>query len=217
MTSVDPKQEALLDELRKDYTDPQDILGEHGLLKHLTKRLVERALDAELTAHLGYALHVRHCSPEGNTRNGMGQKRVQTATGRLDLVVPRDRQGSFDPQLVKKRQRRLEGFDDKVLSLYARGLSTREIQGHLEELYGTEVSPTLISTITDAVLDDVRTWQSRALASVYPILYFDALFVKSRQEGPVQTKAVYLALGLTMDGEKELLGLGLSESEGAQC
>jgi transposase-like protein len=127
-------------------------------------------------------------------------------------AVPRDRNGSFAPQLVPKRQRRLAGFDTKVLSLYARGLSTREIQGHLAELYGTEVSPTLISTITDAVLDEVRTWQARPLASVYPILYFDALFVKSRQEGPVQTKAVYLALGITMDGEKERL----SESEGAQ-
>jgi putative transposase len=141
---------------------------------------------------------------------------VQTDTGPLDLAVPRDRNGSFAPQLVPKRQRRLEGFDDKVLSLYARGLSTRDIQGHLEELYGTEVSPTLISSITDAVLDEVRTWQARPLASVYPILYFDALFVKSRQEGPVQTKAVYLALGITMEGEKELLGLWLSESEGAK-
>jgi transposase-like protein len=216
MTSVDPKQEALLDELLKDYTDPQDILGEHGLLKHLTKRLVERALDAELSAHLGYAPHVRHGTMDGNARNGKGQKTVQMATGPLDLVVPRDRQGSFAPQLVKKRQRRLEGFDDKVLSLYARGMSTREIQGHLEELYGTEVSPTLISTITDAVLAEVRTWQARPLASVYPLLYFDALFVNSRQDGPVQTKAVYLALGITLEGEKELLGLWLSESEGAK-
>src|SRR5438067_5451455 len=216
MTSVNAKQEALLDELLKDYTDPQDILGEHGLLKRLTKRVVERVLEAELTAHLGYAPHVRHGTEEQNARNGKGQKTVQTDTGPLDLVVPRDRNGSFTPQLVPKRQRRLEGFDDKVLTLYARGLSTRDIQGHLEELYGTEVSPTLISSITDAVLDEVRTWQARPLASVYPILYFDALFVKSRQEGPVQTKAVYLALGITMDGEKELLGLWLSESEGAK-
>jgi putative transposase len=217
MTSVNAKQEALLDELLKDYTDPQDILGEHGLLKRLTKRVVERVLEAELTAHLGYAPHVRHGTEEQNARNGKGQKTVQTDTGPLDLVVPRDRNGSFAPQLVPKRQRRLEGFDDKVLSLYARGLSTRDIQGHLEELYGTEGSPTLISTITDAVLDEVRTWQSRPLASVYPILYFDALFVKSRQEGLGQTKAVYLAVGITLAGEKELLGLWLSESEGAQC
>jgi putative transposase len=216
MTSVNAKQEALLDELLKDYTTPQDILGEHGLLKQLTKRLVERALDAELTAHLGYAPHVRHGSPKGNARNGTGPKTVQTVNGPLDLVVPRDRHSSFEPQLGSKRQRRLEGVDDKVLALYARGLSTREIQGPREDLYGTEVSPTLISTITDAVLDEVRTWQSRPLAPVYPILYFDALFVKSRQEGLVQTKAVYLALGVTLEGEKELLGLWLSESEGAK-
>src|SRR2546422_7199067 len=217
MTSVNAKHEALLDELLKDYTNPQDILGEHGLLKRLTQRVVERVLEAELTAHLGYAPHVRHGTEEQNARNGKGEKTVQTDTGPLALAVPRDRHGSFAPQRVPQRQRRLEGFDDKVLSLYARGLSTRDMQGHLEELYGTEVSPTLISTITDAVLDEVRTWQARPLASVYPILYFDALFVKSRQEGPVQTKAVYLALGITMDGEKELLGVWLSESEGAQC
>ncbi len=216
MTSVNAKHEALLDELLKDYTSPQDILGEHGLLKQLTKRVVERVLEAELTAHLGYAPHRRQWAEEKNARNGKGHKTVQTDTGPLDLAVPRDRHGSFAPQLVPKRQRRLEGFDDKVLSLYARGLSTRDIQGHLEELYGTEVSPTLISSITDAVLDEVRTWQARPLASVYPILYCDALFVQSRQEGPVQTNAVDLALGITMDGEKELLGLWLSESEGAK-
>src|SRR5437660_1902534 len=215
MTSVNAKQEALLDELLKDYTNPQDILGEHGLLKRLTQRVVERMLEAELTAHLGYALHERHGTEEPNARNGKGHKTVQTDIGPLDLAVPRDRNGSFAPQLVPKRQRRLDGFDAQVLSLYARGLSTREIQGHLEELYGTEVSPTLISTITDAVLDEVRTWQARPLASVYPCLDFDVLCVKSRQEGPVRTKAVYLALGITMEGEKELLGLWLSASEGA--
>ncbi len=216
MTSAKTKHDALLDEWLKDYTDPKDILGEHGLLKQLTKRVIERALDAELTAHLGYAPHVRHGSEEGNARNGTSPKTVQTDTGPLRLEVPRDRQGHFLPRLVPKRQRRLEGFDDKVLSLYARGLSTRDIQGHLEDLYGTEVSPTLISSITNAVLDEVRTWQARPLAAVYPILYFDALFVKSRQEGAVQTKAVSLALGVTIDGEKARLGLWLSESEGAK-
>jgi len=195
MTSVNTKREALLDELLKDYTDPQDILGEHGLLKQLTKRLVERVLEAELTSQLGYPPHVRHGTEDGNTRNGKSQKTVQTATGPLAIAVPRDRYGRFVPRLIPKRQRRLEGFDSKVRSLYARGLSTREIQGHLEELYGTEVSPTLISPITDAVRDEVRTWQARPLAAVYPILYFDALFVKSRQEGAVQTQAVYLVLG----------------------
>lgn len=216
MTSAKTTHDALLDELLKDYTDPKDLLGEHGVLKQLTKRVMERALDAELTAHLGYAPHARHGSAEGNTRNGTSAKTVQTDTGPLPLEVPRDRKGRLVPRLIPKRQRRLAGFDEKVLSLYARGLSTRDIQGHLAELYGTEVSPTLISSITDAVLDEVRTWQARPLAAVYPILYFDALFVKSRQEGAVQTKAVYLALGVTLDGEKELLGLWLSESEGAK-
>ena len=216
MASGNKHQDTLLDELLKDYTNPKDILGEHGLLRQLTKRLVERALEAELTAHLGYAPHTRNGSGTGNCRNGKGKKTVQTETAQFDIDVPRDRDGSFEPQLVKKRQRRLDGFDDKVLALYARGLSTREIEDHLEELYGVEVSPTLISNVTDAVLDEVRTWQARPLASVYPILYFDALFVKSRQEGPVQTKAVYVALGITIEGEKELLGLWLSESEGAK-
>ena len=216
MTRNTAKHDVLLDELLKDYTDPKQILGEHGLLRQLTKRLVERALEAELTDHLGYAPHARNGSGSGNCRNGKGKKTVQSETAQFDIYVPRDRDGSFEPQLVKKRQRRLDGFDDKVLALYARGLSTREIQDHLEELYGVEVSPTLISNVTDAVLDEVRTWQARPLASVYPILYFDALFVKSRQEGPVQTKAVYVALGITVEGEKELLGLWLSESEGAK-
>ena len=170
MTSAKTRHDALLDELLKGYTDPKDILGEHGLLKQLTKRVVERALDAELTAHLGYAPHVRHGNAEGNARNGTSAKTVQTDTGPLPLEVPRDRKGRFLPRLVPKRQRRLEGFDDKVLSLYARGLSTRDLQGHLAELYGTEVSPTLISSITDAILDEVRTWQARPLAAVYPIL-----------------------------------------------
>jgi putative transposase len=216
MTRNTAQQDALLDELLKDYTDPKAILGEHGLLRQLTTRLVERALEAELTAHLGYEPHARSGHSPGNYRNGRGQKTVHTETAQFDIAVPRDRDGSFEPQVIKKRQRRLDGFDDKVLALYARGLSTREIQAHLEELYGVEVSPTLISNVTDAVLDEVRPWQARPLASVYPILYFDALFVKSRQEGPVQTKAVYVALGVTLEGEKELLGLWLSESEGAK-
>jgi putative transposase len=160
---------------------------------------------------------VRHGPEEQNARNGKGQKTVQTDTGPLDWVVPRDRNGSFAPQLVPKRPRRLEGCDDKGLRLYARGLSTRDIQGHLEELYGTEVAPTLLAPITEAVLDAVRTWQSRPLASVYPILYFDALLVQARQEGLGQTKAVYLALGITMDGAKARLGWWRRESEGAKC
>jgi len=216
MTKNHTKTDALLDDLLKDCESPEDILGEHGLLKGLTKRLVERALQAELTHHLGYAPHVRTPAKGSNTRNGTSAKTIETDQGPVELTVPRDRAGTFEPAVVKKRQRRLEGFDDKVLALYAHGLTTREIQGHLEELYGTEVSPTLISTITDTVLEDVRLWQGRPLERVYPILYFDCLFVKSRHEGAVKTKAVYVALGVNLHGEKELLGLWVSETEGAK-
>src|SRR5262245_33367101 len=216
MTSVNAKHEALLDELLKDYTNPQDILGEHGLLKQLTKRVVERVLEAELTAHLGYAPHVRHGTEEQNARNGKGQKTVQTDTGPLDLVVPRDRNGSFAPQLVPKRQRRLEGFDDKILSLYARGLSTRDIQGHLEELYGTEVSPTLISAVTDAVHDKLNAWQNRPLDAVYAVIWLDALVIKVRDQGVVKNRAAHIAIGMTLEGRKEVLGIWLESNEGAK-
>src|SRR5690606_12275038 len=193
MTRPKNTTDVLLDELLKGCKSPQDLLGEHGLLKQLTKRMVERALEAEMTEHLGYEPHDAEGRGSGNSRNG-----------------------KFEPHMVKKRQRRLEGFDDKVLALYARGQSTREIQAQLQALYGVEVSPTLISNVTDAVHDEVRAWQSRPLAAVYPILYFDALYVKSREEGPVKTKAVFLALGINLEGEKELLGLWMSESEGAK-
>lgn len=216
MTRKKSKQDALIDELLEDASDPKDILGKNGLLKQLTKRLVERTLEAELSDHLGYEPHEPRGHGSGNNRNGKGDKTVQSETGAIDIKVPRDRNGSFEPKLIKKRQRRLEGFDDKVLALYSRGLSTRDIQGQLEELYGLEVSPSLISNVTNAVMEDVRAWQSRPLSSVYPILYFDALFVKSRQEGPVKNKAVYLALGINLEGEKELLGLWIAETEGSK-
>jgi len=216
MTRKKSTQDTLIDELLEDCQDPKDILGKNGLLKQLTKRLVERTLEAELSGHLGYEPHSIKGRGSGNNRNGKGHKTVQSDTGALEIEVPRDRNGTFEPQLVKKRQRRLEGFDDKVLALYARGLSTRDIQGQLEELYGAEVSPTLISNVTNAVMEDVRAWQSRPLSEVYPILYFDALFVKSRQEGPVKNKAVYLALGINLEGEKELLGLWIAETEGSK-
>lgn len=177
---------------------------------------MERALQAELTTHLGYAPHAPEGRGSGNSRKGTTGKTVYTDQGVLPLEIPRDRQGSFEPQLVNKRQRRVEGLDDKVVALYARGLTTREIQGHLEELYGVEISPALISTITDAVLEDVRTWQSRPLDAIYPLLSFDCLFVKSRQEGMGKTKAVYVALGVTLQGEKDLFGLWVSETEGAK-
>lgn len=216
MTSSKKKTDALLDELLKGHSSPEDILGENGLLKQLTQRMVERALEAEMTEHLGYEPHAVEGRATGNSRNGKSRKTVQSGNGQFEIEVPRDRDGSFEPQLVKKRQRRLEGFDDKVLAMYARGLSTREIQGQLEELYGVEVSPALISSVTAAVHDEVKAWRSRPLSAVYPILYFDALVVKSREEGPVKNKAVYLALGINLEGEKELLGLWMSENEGAK-
>jgi len=216
VTSTQKKTDALLDELLKGCRTPEDILGQQGLLKQLTKRMVERALEAEMRDHLGYEPHAPEGRGTGNSRNGKTKKTVQSDAGQFEIEVPRDREGSFEPQLVRKRQRRLDGFDDKVLALYARGLSTRDIKAQLEELYGVDVSPTLISNVTDAVHDEVRAWQSRPLAAVYPILYFDALYVKSREDGPVKNKAVYLALGINLEGEKELLGLWMNETEGAK-
>lgn len=215
MTSVHTKHEALRDAWLKDDTDPRDLLGEHGLLKPLTKRGVERVLEAALTAHLGSAPPVRHGTAEQHTRPGKGQQTVPTDTGPLALEVPRDRHGSGAPPLVPTRQRRLAGCDDKVVSRYARGLAPRDMQGHLEELDGTAVSPTLIATSPEAGLDEVRTGQARPRASVYPRLDWEAFFVPSRQEGPVQTPAVSLAWGITIDGEKALLGWWRSASEGA--
>lgn len=205
----------LLDDLLKGKT-PEEIMGEGGVLKDLTRRLVERALEGEMTEHLGYPPHDPEGRGSGNSRNGKTTKTVQSDTGELDLEVPRDRAGSFDPQLVKKRQRRLEGFDDKVIALYARGMTTREIQGHLKDLYGTEVSPALISTVTDSVLDDVKAWQSRPLDPVYPIVYLDAIHLKLRSNGHVQNQAVYLALGINLEGRKELMGLWVGETEGSK-
>ena len=213
MTSEE--RDRLLDELLKDCKTPEDILGKQGLVQQLTKRAVERALSAEMTAHLGYERNERARDRRENTRNGNTSKTVLSDSGRIELEVPRDRDGSFEPKLVRKGQRRLAGFDEKVIALYARGLSTREIQAHLEELYAVEVSPALISTVTEQVSDEVRAWQSRGLDRLYPIIYFDALFVKTRQTGPASVRAVYLALGITVQGQKELLGLWMAASEGA--
>ena len=209
------RTDELLAELVKGKS-PEEILGEGGVLKQLTKRLVENALEGEMTEHLGYEPHAPEGKHTGNSRNGKGEKTIHTESGSVEIEVPRDRAGTFDPKLVRKRQRRLEGFDDKVLSLYARGMTTREIQGHLKELYGTEVSPALISNVTDSVLKDVQAWQGRALDSIYPIVYLDALHLKMRLDGLVQTRAVYLALGVNLEGHKELLGLWIGEKEGSK-
>lgn len=209
----------LLDELLKQVSGPEDLFGKDGLIKELTARLVERALEGEMTHHLGYEKHNPAGRNSGNNRNGHGKKTLKDEVGQYQIKVPRDRNGTFEPQLVPKRQSRMPSFDEKVISLYARGMTVREIQGHLQELYGTEVSPALISEVTNAVLEEVRAWQSRPLAALYPILYLDALFVKVRDAelgGRVVKKAVYLALGINIEGEKELLGLWITQREGAK-
>ena len=205
----------LLASLLADYKKPEDLIGANGLLKQLTKLLVEKALDAELTEHLGHERHEAVANAGGNTRNGKSKKILKGEFGELPIEVPRDRQGTFEPQLITKHQTRWSGFDDKIISLYARGMTVREIQSHLEEMYGTEVSPSLISTVTDAVADEVKAWQARPLDAIYPIVYLDCIHVKVR-EGAVRVKAVYLAIGITMNGEKEVLGLWLAQTEGAK-
>ena len=207
--------EALLTSLLANYQKPEDLIGENGLLKQLTKLLVERALDAEMSNHLGHDKNQPVVNTSGNTRNGKSKKTLKGEFGELPIEIPRDRHGSFEPQLIPKHQTRWTGFDDKILSLYARGMTVREIQAHLEEMYGTEVSPTLISSVTDAVNDEVKAWQARPLDPIYPIVYLDCIHVKVR-EGAVRVKAVYLAIGVAMTGEKEVLGLWLANNEGAK-
>jgi putative transposase len=209
------KQPAIPDELLDQLlggSDPRAALADGGLLDGLKKALAERALNAELDHHLEGG------EPDGraNGRNGYGGKTVLTGTGKLELQVPRDRLATFDPQLIAKYQRRFPGFDDKVVSMYARGMSTREIQGHLRELYGIEVSPDLVSAVTDAVLDEVAEWQNRPLEALYPLVFLDALRVKVRDEGTVRNKAIHVALGVRADGAKEVLGLWIEQTEGAK-
>jgi putative transposase len=209
------KQPAIPDELLDQLlngSDPRAALTDGGLLDGLKKALAERALNAELDHHL------KTGEPDGraNSRNGYGGKTVLTGTGKLDLQVPRDRLSTFDPQLIAKYQRRFPGFDDKLVSMYARGMSTREIQGHLRELYGIEVSPDLVSAVTDAVLDEVTEWQNRPLEALYPLVFLDAIRVKVRDEGTVRNKAVYVALGVRAEGTKEVLGLWIEQTEGAK-
>lgn len=206
----------LLDQLLANYSKPEDLTGEDGLFKQLKKALIERALGAELTEHLGYEKGDPAGRGSGNSRNGSSSKTLLTDDGEVAISVPRDRGGSFEPQLIPKGQTRFDGFDDKILSLYARGMTVREIQGHLSELYGIDVSPDLISRVTDAVLEEVRDWQNRPLDPVYPVVFFDALRVKIRDEGIVKNKAVYVALALNPDGEKEVLGLWIEQTEGAK-
>ena len=206
----------LIDKLLEGYQKPEDLVGPKGLLKELTKALVERAMNAELTHHLGYEKNDPDGRGSGNSRNGSSRKKLTGDFGQIDIEVPRDREGEFEPQIVGKHQRRFDGFDDKILSMYARGMSTREIQGHLKEIYGVEISPSLISEVTDAVVDEVQQWQSRPVEALYPIIYLDALYVKMRHEGRVENRAVYVAVGIKLDGCKDVLGLWTGNTEGAK-
>jgi putative transposase len=203
----------LIVELTKNCKTQEDF---NDLFRSLKKRGLEAALSGELTEHLGYERHERSTTRKNNSRNGYSKKTLTTAQGRLELEIPRDRDGEFEPQLVQRHQTRFDGIDEKITSLYARGLSVRDIQEELSDIYGDGVSATLISNVTNAVMDDVKAWQSRPLEPLYPILYLDCLVVKVRQDKHVINKAVYLALGVDADGHKELLGMWMSQNEGAK-
>ena len=212
----EPEIDELLDALLAGVSTAEEIAGPDGLLAYLTRRLLNRALEAELTAHLGYPAGQAPPGGAGNSRNGQPHKTVLTDQGPLRVRSPRDRKGTFEPQIVNKRQTRWVGFDEKVISLYARGLTVREIQGHLAEIYGTEVSPDLISKITDAVLEDAKAWQNRPLERLYPIVYLDALVVKVRDGHAVRNFACYVALGVNLEGERDVLGIWFQRTEGAK-
>lgn len=209
-----PKE--ILDELLKNYKGPEDITGENGLLKELTKALIERAMQVELTEELGYEKNQKGEKPTTNRRNGSNGKTLRSDLGPLEIEVPRDRQGEFEPKIVPKGQREFRGFDEKILSMYARGMSTRDITQHLKEIYGTEVSAELISRVTDSVSQMLEEWRNRELEKVYPIVFLDAIVVKIRDNGHVVKKSIYLALAITLEGKKELLGLWIDQSEGAK-
>ena len=209
------KLDKLLDALTENTT-AEEILKDGSILKELQKRFIERALEAEMTDHLGYPKDSPDGKNTGNSRNGKTRKTVTGPEGDFEIETPRDRDSSFEPQLIRKRQVRLVGFDEKVIAFYSRGMTTREIQGQMKEIYGTEVSPSLISKVTDAVLDEVKEWQNRPLDAVYPVVYLDAIHLKIRTSGRVTNRAVYLALGINLEGNKELLGLWIGEAEGSK-
>jgi len=215
-TTTDRIDLDLVDQLLKDYKQPEDILGENGILKQFTKALLERAMQVEMSEHLGYERHDSSGDNSGNSRNGSSEKTLKGDFGALPIEVPRDRNAEFEPKIVPKGKTRLDGFNEKMLSLYARGMTVREIQQHIQEIYKVEVSPTLISNVTEAVMEDVVAWQNRPLEAIYPILYMDALQVKVRDGAHVVNKAVHLAIGVTLAGNKDVLGLWLGQTEGAK-
>lgn len=207
----------LVDQLLGNNIKSQDdLFGKDGLLKQLSKQFMERLLEQEMNNHLGYMKHASEGNNSGNSRNGKGKKIVKTGSGEIEIAVPRDRQSEFEPLLIGKRQSYLKGLDDQVLSLYGKGMTTRDIQAHLSELYGTEISRDLISSMTDAVLEDVKEWRNRPLDKVYPIVFIDGFVAKCRLEGRVSNRSVYVVFGINMEGQKEILGLTIGESEGAK-
>jgi putative transposase len=209
-------QEQLIDELLKDYSGPESFWGESGLFAQLKKKIIERTLDAEMNDHLGYTRHDPKGHHSGNSRNGRGKKTVVVDSDQVELEPPRDRNGTFEPQLIPKRQRYFTGFDEKIVAMYARGMSVRDIQSCLLEMYQIDVSEGLISQATEGIMEEVTSWQNRSLDDIYPIVFLDCIVVKGREEGRVVNRSVYLALGVTMEGQKELLGIWIAQSEGAK-
>jgi putative transposase len=214
--TAEKQKEQLIDELLKDYNGPESFWGESGLFAQLKKQIIERALDAEMDNHLGYTKHDPKGNNSGNSRNGRGKKSVVIDSEEVQLAPPRDRNGEFEPQLIPKRQKYFEGFNDKIIAMYARGMSVRDMQACLLDMYGVDVSEGLISQATEAIMDEVKAWQNRVLDEVYPIVFLDCIVVKSREDGKVTNRSVYLALGVNMDGHKELLGIWIAKTEGAK-
>lgn len=208
-------QPEIVNQLVEGIKTSDELFGPNGLVNQLSKQLMDRMLQAEMRHHLGYEKHAKTI-PSSNSRNGTTTKKVKTAQGELEITVPRDREGSFEPQLVGKRQSRLSGFDEQILSLYSRGMTVRDIQDHLKEIYGTEVSPDLISTVTDAVLEEVTAWRSRPIERLYPIVFIDGFVAKLKAEGRITNHTVYVVFGITLQGCKEVLGFYLAETEGAK-
>lgn len=215
-TEEQKRRDELIDELLKGYQGPDSFWGQSGLFTQLKKRIIDRTLEAEMDHHLGYTKHDPKGKNSGNSRNGKGKKTIVMDSDSLELEPPRDRNGTFEPQLIPKRQKYFQGFDDKILAMYARGMSVRDIQACLLEMYQVDVSEGLISQATEGILEEVKAWQNRPLDAIYPIIFLDCLVVKSREEGRVSNRSVYLALGITMEGQKELLGIWIAQSEGAK-
>lgn len=215
-TQQEKQNQKLIDELLKDYDGPESFWGESGLFAQLKKRIIDRVLDVEMDNHLGYSKHDPKGNNSGNSRNGRGKKSIVIDSEEVQLAPPRDRNGDFEPQLIPKRKKYFEGFNDKVIAMYARGMSVRDMQSCLYEMYKVDVSEGLISQATEAVMDEVKAWQNRPLDEIYPIVFLDCIVVKSREDGKVTNRSVYLALGVNTDGHKELLGIWIAKTEGAK-